>query len=537
MSLPSSLRSLVPLLLVAVALVGLVVLVVRASRDPEVAALDPVVVSPGDEVMVSGRHFGEMPGSVVLAGQTLPTSAIVSWSDDEIRFNAPRNVTSGLLYVVSDRGRSEGLLVQVREAIPRTAFTGDGPGTPVITGIDSSELEIGGLVTLSGVNFGRVRRDSRVVFSMPSGLSCEPCRQEISYASWSDSRIVVRVPEGAVSGFVSVVTPWGTSNPLRVTVARTAGAVVAERPLEIALHYGARVSDVQLHASSNPVPPGARDIAVRLPYVPVSSAQRSIRYLGEPPGILRFERVDPGFEQEIVRTVILRRYSVRTEVDVARVPSAFETETAFFSYYTKPLPELPVTDPGVQQIAGRLRANRTNPYRIAEAAYGHIVDNLSFALGVPDRSPLGGLASGYGDSYTYALLFVTLVRAARVPARPVGGVLVTDDGHAYPHFWAEFFLPGIGWVPVDPALGDGAFPALFPVPGDPRAHYFGNLDNRRVAFLYGYDARQRSILDGAGVVPEDIYTVQLSYAEGGSGIESFRLGWSVPRVIGLFGPD
>ncbi len=537
MSVPSSIRSLIPLFLVVVALAGLVVLVVRASRDPVIDALEPTVASPGEEVTVFGRHFGEKPGSVVLAGQTVPTSAILSWSSDVIRFNAPRNVTSGLLYVVSDRGRSEGRLVQVREAIPRTAFTGDGPGVPVITAIDASELEIGGLVTLSGVNFGRIRRGSHVVFPTPSGLSCEPCEREISYAFWSDSRIVARVPEGTVSGFLSVVTPWGTSNPLRVSVARTAGTVVAERPLEIALHYAARVADVQLRASSDPAPPGARDIAVRLPHVPVSPAQRDVRYLGELAVPLRFERVEADFEQEIARTVILRRYAVRAEVDAARVPSAFETETGFFAYYTKPLPKLPVMDAGIQEIAARLRTNRTNPYRIAEAAYAYTVDNLAFALGLSDRSPLAGLASGYGDSYTYALLFATLARAARVPARPVGGVLVTDDGHAYPHFWAEFFLSGLGWVPVDPALGDGAFPALFPIPGDPRAYYFGNLENRRVAFLYGYDTRQRSLLDGVEIAPEDIYTIQLSYAEGGSGIESFRLGWSVPRVIGMSGLD
>lgn len=529
-------HSLIPILILVVALAALVVLVVLVSREPVIETLEPTVLSPGDEVTIRGRHFGTAP-AVIVGSQTVPTSAIVTSSSREIRFTAPGNVTSGLLYVVSDRGRSDGQLLQVRETIPRTGFTGEGPGSPVITGIDASELEIGGLVTLSGANFGRTRHGSHVVFPMLQGLRCQACGDEISYAFWSDSRIVARVPEGAVSGFLSVATPWGSSNPLRVTVGRTAGGIVAEDPLEIALHYGARISEVQLRSASNPDQPGAKDVVVRLPSVQVSASQRAVRYLGEPPGPLRFERIDAGFERTLARTVIVRRYAVRTEIDTARVAAAYENQTGFHAYYTKPLPGLPVSDPDIRQIAARLRTNRTNPYRIAEAAYAYTVDNLAYALGLSDRSPLAGLESGYGDSYTYALLFVTLARAAGVPARPVGGVLLTDEGSSYPHFWAEFFITGIGWVPVDPALGDGAFPAAFPVPADARAYYFGSLDNRRVAFHYGFDTRQRSLLDGVRIAPHEAYTLQLSYAEGGSGIESFRLGWPVPRVIGMFGLD
>ncbi len=537
MPLIPSRRSLIPILIVLVAFAALTVLVVLVSRDPVMEGFEPRVVSAGDEVTVTGRHFGTTPATLLMGGRPLPTTAIRSWADREIRFVVPRNAGSGLVYVATERGRSDGMLIQMRESIPRTDFTGEGPGVPVITGIDVSDLEIGGLVMLTGSNFGRTRRGSRVVFPMQGGIVCGECDSAISYAHWSDSRIVVRVPAGATSGFLSVVTPWGRSNPLRISVTRPAGTVLVAQPIEIALRYGARIDDVRMNGSLDALRPGARDVVVRLPAAPESTAQRAVRYLDPETGGIRFERVDASFERELTRTVIVQRHAVRADIDVPRVTETFEGATGFMEYYTRELPDFPVNDSRIREIAARLRSNRSNPYHVAEAVYDFTVEHLEYALGRNDRSATGGLSSGFGDSFTYSTLLVSILRAAGVPARPVGGVVVTDGDHAYPHFWAEFFLTGIGWIPVDPAFGDGAFPAGVPVPDDPRAFYFGNLDNRRVAFLYGYDATERALLDGVQVVPGEPYTLQRSYVEAGPQVDSLRVQWHVPRVIGLFRSD
>jgi transglutaminase-like putative cysteine protease len=50
------------------------------------------------------------------------------------------------------------------------------------------------------------------------------------------------------------------------------------------------------------------------------------------------------------------------------------------------------------------------------------------------------------------MLFAALCRAAGVPARPVWGVLFLprDQGGFASHNWDEVYIPGCGWVPVDP---------------------------------------------------------------------------------------
>ena len=60
------------------------------------------------------------------------------------------------------------------------------------------------------------------------------------------------------------------------------------------------------------------------------------------------------------------------------------------------------------------------------------------------------------SSLEYAMLFTYMARRSGIPARPVSGFLVDKDNHARLHYWAEFFIMGIGWLPVDPLNKDFA---------------------------------------------------------------------------------
>jgi tetratricopeptide (TPR) repeat protein len=62
------------------------------------------------------------------------------------------------------------------------------------------------------------------------------------------------------------------------------------------------------------------------------------------------------------------------------------------------------------------------------------------------------LERGHAECRGYTVLFVALCRAAGVPARPVWGVaLLPGSKPDYAsHNWAEVYVTGVGWVPVDP---------------------------------------------------------------------------------------
>ena len=81
------------------------------------------------------------------------------------------------------------------------------------------------------------------------------------------------------------------------------------------------------------------------------------------------------------------------------------------------------------------------------------------------------LSLGKADCGSYTALFVALCRAGGVPARPVAGCWAQGENQW--HCWAEFFIPDVGWIPVDPSAGDRGTKQ--------RAYYFGNLDSNRVS--------------------------------------------------------
>ena len=121
----------------------------------------------------------------------------------------------------------------------------------------------------------------------------------------------------------------------------------------------------------------------------------------------------------------------------------------------------------VRQTAERAIGRIKDPVAQGKAIYEWVVDNCAF-----DPQPRDGgntniarlLESGNlsGRSADIALLFVGLCRAMGIPARPVFGLRMdssrlfgslgaTGNLAAAQHCRAEFYTPGYGWIPVDPA--------------------------------------------------------------------------------------
>ena len=97
-----------------------------------------------------------------------------------------------------------------------------------------------------------------------------------------------------------------------------------------------------------------------------------------------------------------------------------------------------------------------------------------------------------GNCTDFHSLFIGMMRAAGVPARfEIGFPLPVDktegDIPGY-HCWAEFYLDGVGWVPVD-ASEAWKNPAK-------RDYFFGAHDVNRVLFTYGRDIRLNAAQQG-----------------------------------------
>ncbi|MFQ6093580.1 MAG: FlgD immunoglobulin-like domain containing protein, partial [bacterium] len=114
--------------------------------------------------------------------------SIRKWRDTHIWCRVPAGAQTGPVTVTTSCGTSSGR--QFTMAPPVSKKLG-----PQVGGV-------GQRVTLWGNQFGRTRGTSKVTFNNT---------EVTQYESWSNNRVVVRVPEGAISGPVTVNT--GVSGP------------------------------------------------------------------------------------------------------------------------------------------------------------------------------------------------------------------------------------------------------------------------------------------------------------------------------------
>jgi transglutaminase-like putative cysteine protease len=115
-------------------------------------------------------------------------------------------------------------------------------------------------------------------------------------------------------------------------------------------------------------------------------------------------------------------------------------------------------DGEVKKLAEKITAGQTTVLGKAKAIYDWTCENAyrnpeTRGCGIGDVYAL--LKEPGGKCADISSIYVALSRAAGVPAREVFGIRqgkkAVEDISTWQHCWAEFYLPGYGWVPVDPA--------------------------------------------------------------------------------------
>ena len=164
---------------------------------PTVAAFSPASGPVGTLVNIAGSGFDD---AAAVAFNGVPARFTVE-SDALITAFVPAGAESGAISVTA--AGATGISAASFSVIP----------APTITGLTPASGKRGALVTISGTDFGAVRGSGSVRFG---GKICR------TYPSWSDTRIVCRVPAKAAFGAVKVTvrTEGGTSNAKSFTVKR-----------------------------------------------------------------------------------------------------------------------------------------------------------------------------------------------------------------------------------------------------------------------------------------------------------------------------
>ena len=128
------------------------------------------------------------------------------------------------------------------------------------------------------------------------------------------------------------------------------------------------------------------------------------------------------------------------------------------SLYLLPETYVESDHPYVQALAREVSEGRERPCQILEALYDYVVDHITYSsYEAGDRGAVWALDHGSGDCTEFADALLALSRASGIPARFLEGITYREGDRADPsqikHDWVEAYLPGHGWVPLDPTWG------------------------------------------------------------------------------------
>jgi hypothetical protein len=538
-----------------VVVVGLVCVVLLSSRlagrPPVVDAITPTAGKAGEVMIITGRWFGRERGEVRIAGISPTSSDYSEWNDTRISVTIPEEAGSGLVHVVTSNGASRGLLFINADDIPVLASGPGKAGEPWVTAIEPLAAKVGDTITISGMNFGLEKGASEVYFAWTGGAGAmgavssdlgqlAPAREyNLDYRSWSDREIVLRVPDGAASGNVLVTTDKGRSNSVYFETLAGAGLKFFSRPRTTTVQYGMSVHNV---AAS-----GGNTLFLWLPRVIQAPEQRKIQLVRQSPepvvgdhhnvALFRLENLARGDRENVVFGFMYERYQVETQVSAAKVPLTYQATADLAARFTAADALVPSAAPEVAKAAATAVGAEKNPYLKARRIYEWMLNLLSRGSTGRTADAVAALKAKRGDAFAYSSLFCALLRAAKVPSRMVAGALVGETGQpTLAHWWDEFYIETIGWIPVDPLLGDEDLGVG--LPADPeverRAFYFGNLDNRHLTFSKGVDEVSRMAPDGRAVRHADFPWLVNVHEEAVGGLTSWTTTFDGVEVTGVY---
>ena len=516
-----------------------------SKKVPTLTHISPQISLPGDTVYIYGSNFGNSieDSFVEIAGNRLTSSSYTSWTDSEIQIRLPQNIKDGLVYVVTAAGKSEAVNFTNKETIPVLVKNNTQSSTPVITSILEKSGSIGKIITIFGKNFGTLRNNSQVFFSIESNdenndfISCS--ENNFDYEFWSNQEIRVRVPDGANTGDIYINTDKGSSNLFNLKIANMPGTKNFTDKKTFLLSVTANITAEEFK--------GSAEVILRVPRPPVTPTQRSIEIPVSNPEPVISNYMNTLVHQTTIDTkqnnkfsvahsFVIPVYGVRTNI-VSEKVKPYSTETLqHFTDYLKEEEIIPANHPKVIELKDKITSRISNPYLKAKAIYNYMINNFEILpdLRTAEADVTELITEGKGDAYDFAMIFCALTRSAKIPCIPISGVYVDSNMEAHNHWWNEFYIEEFGWIPVDSAFGAGLEYATSNQNEENKTFYFANLDSQHVIFSRGWNKIKTSNINGKVVYRPKTYALQSIWEEASTETQAYSSFWSNVYVTGIY---
>lgn len=514
--------------IVGLVLLSLLLLVIQLVTNPSpvIDRIEPAVGQPGTFTRIHGKNLGHPQKFQLYVGEELvKPSDIVSWTDQLIEFHIPEMaVSSNLSLVMNSSPVVKKFWVNSKDLpIILGQNTLMGSSTARIFSISPSTAQISELITILGEGFGSGRGEVAFAWGpLVNKIGLEPSitTSDAEIEFWDDTQIKVRVPSGATSGTLRVITPKGFSNGIFFEINSQYGYQEFKNIRQYVLNR-------KLELELSPKTPSSRSFLV-LDFLE-DWKQRGISIGRMPSSDIGESRLSKGQLWWEVPRQFSGNITAEWEAIYVSIETTLQLRSELIPEIT-PFPEVApylASDDEISwnnEFVRKLSLNvggwpspGRGPLERVRGLFYWFAQNFQWN-NYSSENILDVLRMGRGSQLQGCKALVGLLRASRVPARWVKGFLVLSNLQLIPHWWIEFYLPGLGWLSADPYLASGNAPEGFILPVNPLEYYLGNLDNRRI------------VQEKQGISKSSIETTPL----GNQTLEQDKLIWHSVEVTGFY---
>jgi transglutaminase-like putative cysteine protease len=193
---------------------------------------------------------------------------------------------------------------------------------------------------------------------------------------------------------------------------------------------------------------------------------------GERVAVFRFPQLTQGDRHVFGWRAVIETYGIKYQLLPKHVKTDEVFSEEFKNRYLVDNENLAMETDVVRMAAKEAVGNETNPLRQILSIRDYVYDRLSYRITSHIDNPDVVLERGTGSCGEYVGVLLALCRLNGIPCRTVGRYKCpqpADRFHVplypdYNHVWLEFYLPGIGWLPMESNpddVDDGPHPLRF----------------------------------------------------------------------------
>ncbi|BAY85388.1 transglutaminase-like protein [Calothrix parasitica NIES-267] len=178
---------------------------------------------------------------------------------------------------------------------------------------------------------------------------------------------------------------------------------------------------------------------------------------GQRVALFKFDTLAPGERHLLGWKAILEVRCIKYRITPRDVENASSLTTEFINRYLIDDDNLAMDSNIVREAAIEAVGNETNLLRKMYSIRNYVYDKLSYGIKPHIDTPDIVLERGIGSCGEYVGVLLALCRLNGIACRTVGrykcppyaekqGVPLQPD---YNHVWLEFYIPGLGWLPME----------------------------------------------------------------------------------------